>query len=340
MSHPSAVAAAASERPGARIFGALAAGILAVGCSEREPPAPSFVEDRAGLLDASGRASIESWHAAMLRQYDIDYRVHIVTDGGNLAAFAVRHFEQAGIGGRSASGRGLLLVVDAVAQRVRLEVARELEPVFVDAFVSFVEREQMAPFFAAGRVGDGIVATTELIAARAEEAAAAGGFDARRTGATSTGAGAEAPAPLGTGYERPATRAQVDTRAGSDPLDTVAAYVAAMAARDASSALDLYTPASREMMAGQVVTRGQMDNLVRTYRACPQPRAREDGDFAVVDHPGESGACSPWLLVRGADGRWRLDLATMQEVFRFDTRNHWGLARPDALGGYAFAFAD
>ena len=92
------------------------------------------------------------------------------------------------------------------------------------------------------------------------------------------------------------------------------------------------------MLAGHVVTRAQMDNLVRTYRDCPAPRARIEGDVAVVDHPGESGSCAPWLLQRGADGRWRLDLVTMQRALRFDTRNHWQVAVPEALGDFAFAF--
>jgi hypothetical protein len=93
-------------------------------------------------------------------------------------------------------------------------------------------------------------------------------------------------------------------------------------------------------MASQVVTRGQMRNLVRTYQACSRARVREQGDHAVVDYSADPGSCSPWFLMRGADGRWRLDLLTMQRVVRFDTRNHWRIADPEALGEYRFAFVD
>jgi hypothetical protein len=130
----------------------------------------------------------------------------------------------------------------------------------------------------------------------------------------------------------------VDTRAGPAPLETVAAYVAAMAAHDAAEDLDLYTAETRQMLARHVVTRAQMDDLVRTYRACPASRVRIEGDVAVVDQPGESGGCAPWLLRREAHGLWRLDLVTMQRTMRFDTRNCWHLADPAALGEYAFAF--
>ena len=101
------------------------------------------------------------------------------------------------------TGRGLLLVVDAEGERVRLEVARELEGVFVDSFVAFIEREQMAPFFAAGRVGDGIVATSELIVGRAEEAIETSAPDQRAALASSAGGGAETKAGVGHGYDRP-----------------------------------------------------------------------------------------------------------------------------------------
>jgi uncharacterized protein len=230
------------------------------------------------------------------------------------------------------------LIVDAGAERVRLEVARELEGVFVDSFVAFIEREQMAPFFAAGRIGDGIVAASELLAGRAEEAIAGGTLESRPADASSAGGGAESRAGVGTGYSRPEATAAVDGGAQSTPLGTVAAYLEIMAAHDASADLDLYTHDTRAMLHGHVVTRGQMDRLVRTYGQCPEARVSQQGGYAVVDHPGDSGRCGPWFLVQGTDGLWRLDLLTMQRALRFDTRNHWRVAEPAALGEYAFAF--
>lgn len=319
---------------------ALLAVLLALlpACAKRAPVEVAFVDDRAAMLTRAEEASITTWHEALLEQYSIDYRVLTVRDVDDLAAYAVRHFEEGGVGRQSGAGRGLLLVVDAEGERVRLEVARELEGVFVDAFVAFVEREQMAPFFAAGRVGDGIVATTELIAGRAEEAIERGELQWRGAEASSAGAGAEGAASVGSGYLRPAATDHVDGTAGETPLDTVAAYLAAMAAHDGSPELDLYTAGTRKMMKGHVVTRAQMDNMVRTYRDCPGAQARESGDVAVVEHPGESGRCAPWFLRRGADGLWRLDLLTMQRTVRFDTRNRWHIAAPESLGDYAFAF--
>jgi len=315
-----------------------AVALLLSACTEREPVAGIVVEDRADLLSAAEETNVTRWHTALLDQYDIDYRVLTVNEAGDLNRLALRRFEQAGVGSLSGTGRGLLLVVDAKRERVRLEVARELESVFVDSFVAFVEREQMAPFFAAGRVGDGIVAASELFASRAEQAVETSELDEREAAASTAGAGAESAAAVGHGYDRPTARAATDTTATGSPLATVTAYLAAMAAHDASSDLDLYTPETRAMMAGHVVTRGQMDSLARSYQDCPQARLREEGDFAVVDYPGDPGRCAPWFLARGPDGKWRLDLLTMQRAVRFDTRNRWRIAVPEALGEYAFAF--
>ena len=312
--------------------------LLAAACAKHEPAAIVLVEDRAGLLSEGEEASVAGWHAALLAQHDIDYRVLTVAGPTDLAALALRHFEEAEVGRHSQTGRGLLLVIDASSERVRLEVARELEGVFVDSFVAYVEREQLAPFFAAGRVGDGIVAASELIAGRAEEAIEQGVLDDRATLAGTAGAGAESRAGVDDGYRRPTARAEADGAAQSSPLETVAAYLGAMAVHDASPDLDLYTPETRAMLSAHVVTRGQMDNIVRTYRDCPAAQVSRQGGFAVVEHPGDSGRCAPWFLARGPDGLWRLDLLVMQRAVRFDTRNRWRVAAPEHLGDFAFAF--
>ena len=128
--------------------------------------------------------------------------------------------------------------------------------------------------------------------------------------------------------------------AGSTPIDTVEAYLSAMAAHDGSGDLDIYTESSRSMMAGQRMNARQMDTLVGIYRDCPPFESRELDDHAVVMHPGENGQCSPWFLERGPDGRWRLDLVAMRDAIRFDDRNRWRIADRGSLAGYAFAFDD
>lgn len=319
----------------------LAVPLALAACDRQASSQPVFIEDHAALMTDVERSSVTAWHQALLAQHDIDYRVLTVPQADDLSGLALGYFEDTDVGGRSRGGRGLLLVIDKENDRVRLEVARELEDSFPDAFVAFVEREQMAPFFAAGRIGDGIVATSELIAGQAARFTGPGHSDSSGIPASTAGGGAERKAGIGEGYRRPEPVAAVSSSLpGNTPLETVSSYLSAMAAQDASADLDLYTAATRAMLGGHVVTRGQMRNLVRTYQDCPAPTARQKDGYAVIVYPGDGGGCSPWFLERGADGRWRLDLLVMQQAIRFDTRNRWRIAEPSALGNYRFAFPD
>jgi uncharacterized protein len=301
---------------------------------------PGPVEDAAQVLTAEEKSELAQWHAALLAQYDIDFRVRTVSSADDLGRLTAEAFEEAQVGSRSGTGRGLLLVIDSGGERVRLEVARQLEHVFVDSFVAYVEREQMAPFFAASRLGEGIVAATELIAGRAERGFANAEFDERPASASSAGGGAEAEVTFAGGAERPMPSRATDTDAATEPADTISAYLSAMAAHNASAALDLYTPESRAMLGNQVVTRAQMDNVVRVYADCPKPAQAINGAVAVVRYAPHARSCAPWLLQLGEDSRWRLDFVAMQRAFRFDTRNQWRIADREALMPYGFAFDD
>jgi uncharacterized protein len=308
----------------------------APGCGDaRTPP---VVVDTAGVLDAAQQERIAQHHALLLRDHDIDYRVEVTAGVGSLADHARRRFRELGVGGRSQGGRGLLLVLDPAADRVRLEVGQRLEGVYTDAFVAYLQERQMVPFFRAGRVADGILATTERVVTRAQRAREGATFAAPGA-AESAGGGAERPAALGAGGDG-RFRSGPDVAAQDTPRATVAAYIEAMRRRNGRAALDLYTAETRAMLAGRVVTAAQMDAVTRDYRDCGTGtlRTAPDGTRAVIRYPPSARLCAPWLLVREED-RWRLDLASAGRIFRFGAGNAWHLA-PGAEHPYAWAFAD
>jgi uncharacterized protein len=301
----------------------------------------SAVEDNAALLDASQVERLSTYHEAILDAYDIDLRIVTVAGGEDVNLFAARKFEAMEVGSHSNAGRGALFVVDTASDRVRLEVGRNLEGVYTDAFVKYVEGRQMVPFFRANRIADGILATIELIAGRANEAVEGNAFDpAGGIGfEKSTGAGAVSAAQIGAGYRRPGTGDEADVAASARPLAVVDAYHRAMEAGNARPDLAIYTPATREMMATWVVTPAQMRNLVREYNNCPRREEKTRGDHAVVRYAVEQRRCSPYFLQRDQDGRWRLDLTQMSKSVRFNHRNEWHFAGK-IPSGYSFAFAD
>ncbi len=246
--------------------------------------------------------SIAAYHARLLEDHDIDYRVFTVGAAGDIERLSHEQFGALGVGSASRSGRGLLLVIDPAGDRVRLEVAAALEAIYTDGFVAYLQHRQMVPFFEAGRVADGILATTELIFARAQEAAAGQAFDAVTAKPFSLGGGASTAARLRQGREQITTPAG-QVAPGATPEATVAAYLAAMGARNASADLALYSRDTRATLGSWTITPAQMDQIARAYGNCAGPVTRlGPGDRrAVVRYPGRGAPVRP--LVPGARGR-------------------------------------
>ncbi len=306
---------------------------------DRPDQAPtSSVVDRAALLAAAERDQIAAYHARLLEDYDIDYRVLTAPATGDIERLSHAQFGELRVGGASRSGRGLLLVIDPAGDRVRLEVAAALEGIYTDGFVAYLQHRQMVPFFEAGRVADGILATTELIFARAAEATAGRAFDPATADAFSLGGGASAAARLGRGHEPTPTPAG-QAAPGATPAATVTAYLEAMRARNGRADLDLYSRATQSLLRSWTMTPAQMDQIARAYHDCTgrETRVGPGERRAVVRYRVEQRQCAPWFLVREA-GAWRLDLASGQHAIRFNHRNEWRLAGP--ADDYDFAFQD
>ena len=299
----------------------------------------ALVDDQAGLFTAEQSGKLVRHHRYLLQDHDIDYRVLTVNDVTDINRFANERYRALGVGSLSNSGRGLLLVVAAAQDRVRLEVSMGLEGIFVDAFVGYLEREQMVPFFRAGRVADGILAATEMLVMRVDNATAGIGYESEPWHADSAGAGAASVAHLGAGYLRPGEEG-ADVAAGESPEQTVRAYIRAMADHNMRPELSLYTEDTRRMLAGWVTTTAQADNLVRIYRDCIPEPARMDAlqHYAVIRYRVEQRQCAPWFL-QYEQGQWRLDLTMMQKAIRFGRSNAWHFDL-NTDHPYRYAFSD
>ena len=312
---------------------------LVIGCTPPDSQQP-LVEDHAGLLDAAQRDRIELFHELLRQDFDIDYRMLTTEEADDIDAYSAEVFERIGAGELSATGRGLLLVIDPAQDRVRLEVGYALEGPYPDAFIAYIEQRQMVPFFRANRVADGILSTTELIVTRAQRTARNAGFDDEAWLAGSGGAGASTSARIGQGT---APEAAGDPRALSDqatPAAILAEYFARMQDRDANPELEIYTPDTRKMLRGWVMTPAQMDNVVGTFRRCSAEATRTDpsGRRAVIRYPPGQRECSPWFF-ENIGGVWALDLTMMQTAIRFGRTNAWRFD-PGVEHPYEFAFAD
>lgn len=323
------------RKPAARVFGISAALFILAGCEAE----PALVVDRADLFDATERERLALFHRLLLADHAIDYRVLTIASAPDLDAFANQRYAGLNVGAASPHGHGLLLVVEAGGQRVRLEVGYGLEGYYPDAFVAYVENRQMLPFFAANRVADGILATTELIVDRAQRYALGKGGQPEAWLDGSGGGGATAR--LGTAAPKPGTAgAREAAPAGRSPEDTLAGYFDAMQRRDANPELPLYSPQTQAMLRGWVMTPAQMDNVVSTYRSCKASEIRFDRErsLAVIRYPVSQRKCAPWFFQRAGEV-WQLDLTMMSRALRFGRDNSWHFDR-SVEHDYGFAFDD
>ncbi len=294
----------------------------------------ALLEDQAQLFDAAESLDLTHYHQILLDDYDIDYRVITTRGAQDLNIYAAKQFETLRVGNHSSSGRGLLLVINPNSNQLRMEVGRNLEGVYTDAFVAYIERYQMVPFFRKNRLVDGILATTEMIISRAQDANRSSAFDLSGEAEPSTGAGAIAQAGIGI-EAAPQVHDQPDVSATGKPADTVNAYIHAMQQGNSRPDLDIYSKASRQMLKEWVVTKAQMRNVVRDHRTCTGERSFIEAQKAVVVYDAQSGVCNPYLL-RKEGGQWRIDFAYMQKIIRFDTNNHWHM--PWGAKDFAFGF--
>lgn len=301
-----------------------------------------FVIDKAQIMTPQQENRLSNYHKQLLVDHDIDYRVLITKNVGDINVFANKKFREMQVGKHSKSGRGLLLVIDPAQDLVRLEVSAALEGVYTDTFVGYMERQQMVYFFRTNRVADGILAATEMLFTWAQKAEAGQGFSPP-TGNFSAGAGAKTEAKLGKGFDRAYNNIREATpqAQGLSPKDIVNAYHDAMSQRNGSPNLSIYSKDSVKMMQNWTITPAQMDNVVRTFENCSIKDVKIANNFAVVRYNVEERQCSPYFLVKEG-GEWKLDLTMMQKGIMFNHRNQWHLNidNHSALKNYEFAFSD
>ncbi len=329
----------AAARAGAGGVALLLLVAVGVGASATLARYPVLIVDGADLLTPEQERRIARFHRLLRHDHDIDYRLVTGRDLGDIDRYAARRFAADAVGRASRAGHGLLLVLDAARDTVRIEVSRSLEPIYVDAFVAYVEQRQMTEFFADGRVADGVLATTELLVTRAQRGERGLAVNEALRMEGSGGGGARAPARLSAPEDEGSRRASAPAPAhDDDPEAVLAAYGQAMAQRNDNPALSFYSRATRAMLADRTVTPAQMDSMAESVRDCPVHDVRYAQTRAVVRAPLEARTCPPYFFVR-EDGRWRLDLEPMGRVIRFGRNNTWHLDF-GALGDYRFGFAD
>jgi uncharacterized protein len=326
------------QRLGVRILLLMLVGVLLASC---KPATEQGIEDRVGLLTSEERQRVVDFQHSLLQDYDIELKVVVLErTAADLDQKALQLFEEYGVGRQTHGARGLLLVIDPLGHQLRLEVGYDLEGLYPDGFVGYVENQQMAPFFQAGRVGAGIEATVELLIGRAAGVGAADGVDSG-TPLThlSGGGGARIDIELGSGAPAKEQLADSEPFAAADtPEKTLRRYLKVLQGHIKDPDLGLFTPSSREFFQNWLVTDAQQDNELRELQGViDQGKTVVAGGLAVLRFPIDKRRNSPYLLRRGEKG-WMLDFAAMSRLIGFNHRNQWFFRSTGHE--FMFAFAD
>ena len=311
------------------------------GCSSQEEV--TFLDDRAGLLSQAERAHLVQYNAALLDDLDIHFKLIVLKEkADDINELAAELFGD--LGKRTKGAKGLLFLVDPVNQQVRIEVGYDLEQVFPDIFIGYLERAQMIPFFEVGRVGHGIEAAMELLIDRMQRGVAGYAFDPDQEFPDldffSGGAGARSSAVIGAktiGQQKERSAERDTFQPQGTPEETLQRYMQVLQNHVKDSQLPLFTPETRAFFSKWVVTDAQQDNELRSLRERTEGKVLRSGNYAVLRYPLKSRLQSPYFFRKGNDG-WMLDFATMSRVLRMNHKNMWMMKSMEHP--YMFAFAD
>lgn len=303
------------------------------GTSERN----EFLEDRDALLSDPEKERITVYNQILLRDLDIHFKlITLEKRAEDIDRLASELFGT--LGERTTAAKGLLFVVDRIGRQVRIEVGYDLEPVFPDGFVGYLERDQMLPFFQSGKVGAGIEATTEMLVARVQRQVTGKAFDAKE----------ELPDMVYFSGGAGATISLEDTKKKnsfekkefltlSSPEETLREYVKVLEERNKDPNLELYTTKTQEFFLRWLVTDAQQANELKHLTSSAPEAIRIQGEYAVIRFPREQRTLPPYFFQKSETG-WKLDFWYMSQVIRMNHKNMWHFV--SFKHPYMFGFAD
>ncbi len=286
-----------------------------------------IIIDNAHVLTDKGALmeSYREYNEQLLKDYQLDFRVITTESEEMINVFANRAFTMFEQEKSTQSGRALLLVINTRQDLARLEVSMALEPIYTDAFTSFIERQHMVHFFRDNRLAEGIFATTERMYTRAQEAAQGKEFMANMP-SQSLGGGAKINADIGKKELNIKSKQTITASPADTPDRVLQKYIQSRRDHNDNPNLDIFTDETKTFFRNWTVTPVQMDNEVRFFSKCSDPQTlfSDDRNFAVILYPLTQSKCSPYFFKKEQES-WKLDFATMTKLIRFNHQMEWHL---------------
>jgi len=311
---------------------------------EKESYSHILIDDASILIDnPQFMQQYIAYNEQLLKEFDVDFRVITTLNESDIDLFSNDAFRELQKESRSQSGKALLMVVNIAQDKVRLEVSMALEPIYTDAYVSYVERKGLLPYFRDNKVADGIYMMTELMRDRAFEASEGKEFMPAME-SKSIGAGAKTKANLGIVDPHAKKGDDITTTSSDTPKDILDKHIYALKTHNKNPNLEIYSDASKAFFKSWTVTDINMNNEYRFINQCTKGREVRYSpahDYAVaMNHPVKERTCSPYFFKK-EHGKWTLDIATMAKVLRFNAPMQWHFdmgKKFEIMDSYEFAF--
>lgn len=281
----------------------------------------------------------------LLKDFDIDFRTITTLNDEDINTFANKTFNKMQTKSRSKSGKALLMVINTLQDKVRVEVSLALEHIYTDAFVSYIERDGMVPYFRDGKIADGIYMLTALVRDRAYEAKEGKEFALPRKESVSAGGGAKVKANIDAVDENAKKGENVASDSGDTPEIVLKKYLQALKKHNKNPNLSIFTDTTKEFFKNHTLTDINQDNEVKFLSPCMGSKKTLysfDSKYAVMANDlVNQKTCSPYFFKK-EDGNWKLDIATMAQILRFNVNMQWHFDMKERLKKegmyYAFAF--
>ncbi len=322
--------------------------LLLPGCSRDDSRTASpndIIIDDASILTTHPDIlkQYRAYNERLLKDFDIDFRVITTTSTEEINPFTNQAFSVLERSSRSTSGKAVLLVINSTLDEVRLAVSMALEPIYTDIFISYVERKGLVPYFRDNKLADGVYMMTELVRDRAVDARAGEEFMEPMV-TRSIGGGARVDAMIGQTDATSKEGVNILAEATDTPLDILDKYLITLKTGNKNPNLGIFSEGTRAFYQDWTVTDINMANELRFISQCHDGKVivSEDDSHAVLLSPIVQRTCTPYLFVK-EEGKWRLDIATMTKVLRFNTEMKWHFSRRDReVYGipYEFVFGD
>lgn len=316
--------------------------IFSLSSCNRSSEQDEIIKDEAFILQNKAELleQYTEFNEFILKDFDIDFRVITTISEENIDVFTNTRFNA--LKTRSKSGKTILLVINILQDTTRLEVSMALEHIYTDAFISYIERKGMVPYFKDSKVADGIYMMSELIRDRAYEASQDKEFLPSMIN-KSIGAGAKTEAKIGEEDTDAKSGRNITSSSIDTPQDVLNKYFNSLKEHNKNPNLDIFTDDTKKFFSTWTVTDINQDNELRFTSSCNKGKYYSSKDkYTVLVHPLKPRTCSPYLFKKES-GSWKLDIFTMAKVIRFNKDMLWHFDMNEKvkyLSEYEFGFSN